>query len=160
VKLADYAANFDSVWVDFSKGLGCPVGAVLAGNKDFIDRAWRYKHLFGGAMRQSGILAGGCIYALDHHVERLRDDHENAKLLAKGLAQIDGIELITPQPETNIVFFRSTNPRVKSADFLQATLKEGVRFSGLATGLRAVTHLDISKSDVEQAIQVVRKIFS
>ncbi len=160
VKMADYASGYDSVWVDFSKGLGCPVGAVLAGSKDFIDRAWRFKHLLGGAMRQSGILAGGCVYALDHHVERLREDHENAKMLAKGFAEIDGIEVTTPRPETNIVFFKIANQRIKSADFLERTLKEGVRFSGLATGLRAVTHLDISRGDVEKAIQVVRRILS
>jgi threonine aldolase len=154
----EFAKECDSVWVDFSKGLGCAVGAVLAGSKDFIANAWRWKHLFGGAMRQSGILAAGCIYALDHHVERLREDHENAKLLARGLAGIDGIHLITPSPQTNIVFVRISDGKMTSTDFVQRALDRGVRFSGLAAGIRAVTHLDISKRDIETALQAVSEI--
>src|SRR3954469_4769683 len=101
----EYAATCDSVWVDLSKGLGCPVGAVLAGSKEFIDRAWRWKHLFGGAMRQSGILPAAGLYALEHNVARLADDHANARLLAEGLTTIRGVRLDPGMPETNIVFF-------------------------------------------------------
>ena len=93
IPAADYAAPFDSVWIDFSKGLGAPVGAVLAGSRDFIHEAWRIKQQIGGAMRQAGIIAAACLYALDHHVERLADDHANARHLAEGLAEIPGIEL-------------------------------------------------------------------
>ena len=102
---ADYAAPFDSLWLDFSKGLGAPVGAVLAGSKAFVHEAWRVKQQIGGAMRQAGIIAAACIYALDHHVERLAEDHANAKALAEGLAEIPGIELDPATVETNIVWF-------------------------------------------------------
>jgi threonine aldolase len=104
VPAAKFAAPCDSVWLDLSKGLGCPVGGVLAGSRAFIDAAWRWKHRLGGAMRQAGILAGAGLYALDHHLGRLADDHENAKLLAERLANIPGVRLEMPI-ETNLVFF-------------------------------------------------------
>ena len=156
----DYAACCDSVWIDLSKGLGCPIGAVLAGTKDFIARTWRWKHLFGGAMRQSGILAAAGIYALENHIERLRDDHDNAKFLAKELATIPGITVDTPEPQTNIVFFHIAPEKMSAADFLKSAQDRGVRFSGLATGLRAVAHLDVSQSDVQEAIAIVRKVLA
>jgi threonine aldolase len=156
----DFAATCNSVWVDLSKGLGCPIGAVLAGTKDFIAKAWRWKHLFGGAMRQSGILAAGGLYALEHHIDRLREDHDNAKLLAIGLSHIDGIQLDTPEPETNIVFFHIASGGITNADFVKHALELGVRFSGLATGIRAVTHLDITRPDIEKALNVVRVILN
>src|SRR6202035_4157796 len=99
----DMAAGWDSAWIDFSKGLGAPVGAVIAGSRDFIDEVWRWKQRLGGSMRQAGICAAACTYALDHHVERLAEDHANARALARGLAQIAGIEV--QEPETNLVFF-------------------------------------------------------
>ena len=153
---SEYAKTCDSVWIDLSKGLGCPIGAVLAGMREFIDKAWRWKHLFGGAMRQSGILAAAGVYALKHQVERLAEDHANARLLAEGLGSIKGISLDTPTPETNIVFFHVADGRMSNADFQKRALERGVRFSGLATGLRAVTHLDVTQEDVEKAIDVVR----
>jgi threonine aldolase len=158
VSPAEFAADCDSIWVDFSKGLGCPVGAVLAGSKAFIDAAWRWKHLLGGAMRQSGILAAAGLYALKHNIDRLRDDHDNAQLLARGLGDIDGIALQNPSPQTNIVFFRLSSSRITAAAFLQQAQDRGVRFSGLATGLRAVTHLDVSRADIEHALDIVRSI--
>ena len=94
----DFAAPFDSVWLDFSKGLGAPVGAALAGSREFIQRAWRWKHQFGGAMRQAGISAAGAVYALEHQVERLAEDHANARLLADGLAGIEGIAISAENP--------------------------------------------------------------
>ncbi len=102
---ADYAAPFDTAWIDFTKGLGAPVGAALAGSRELIDEAWRYKQMLGGAMRQSGIVAAGCLYALDHHVERLADDHANARQLAHGLAALDGVQLDPETVQTNIVIF-------------------------------------------------------
>ena len=97
------AAGWDSAWIDFTKGLGAPIGAVMAGSRDFIDEVWRWKQRLGGSMRQAGICAAACVYALDHHVDRLADDHANARALARGLSQIDGHDV--QQPETNLVFF-------------------------------------------------------
>jgi threonine aldolase len=154
----DYAATLDSVWIDLSKGLGCPVGAVLAGSKDFIARAWRFKHLFGGAMRQSGILAAAGIYALENNVLRLREDHDNARLLAQGLASIKKIEVETTAPPTNIVFFNIAAGGISPADFHGRTQAAGVRFSGAGARIRAVTHLDISRQDVERAVGIVRDV--
>ena len=117
VPAADFAACVDSVWIDFTKGLGAPIGAVLAGSKGFIQAARRFKQLFGGAMRQAGIAAAGCLYALDHHVERLADDHANARRLATGLAEIPGITLRTPEPETNMIFFAVDDLKMTAAEF-------------------------------------------
>src|SRR6202162_1094465 len=99
----DMAEGWDSAWIDFSKGLGAPVGAAIAGSRDFIDEVWRWKQRLGGSMRQAGICAAACVHALDHHVDRLTDDHANARALARGLAQIKGMEV--QPPETNLVFF-------------------------------------------------------
>ncbi len=93
-----YASEFDTAWIDFTKGLGAPVGAVLAGSSELMDEAWRWKQMMGGAFRQSGIVAAGCLHALDHHVERLADDHENARVLADGLGAL-GLEVVTPGDE-------------------------------------------------------------
>jgi threonine aldolase len=160
ISARDYAASFDSVWIDLSKGLGCPVGAVLSGTKQFIATAWRWKHCFGGAMRQSGILAAAGVYALENHIERLAEDHANAKLLARGLSDVPGVRVDTPEPETNIVFFGVDSQRISSGDFLQKCLDRGVRFSAMAVGMRAVTYLNIRKGDVENALQVVGDVLS
>ena len=103
VSAADYASGFDTAWIDFTKGLGAPVGACLAGSRELIEEAWRYKHMLGGAMRQSGILAAAGLYALEHHVERLADDHENARRLAAALAEVPGLTVDPDAVETNIV---------------------------------------------------------
>ena len=159
ISARDYAAMCDSVWIDMSKGLGCPVGAVLAGTKEFIDRAWRWKHAFGGAMRQSGILAAAGLYALGHHVQRLADDHANARRLAEGLSAIPGVRLDPPAiPETNIVFFDTTGAGISPADFVPRLLKVGVRMGHISRRLRAVTHLDVSRKDIERAIEIVRSV--
>jgi threonine aldolase len=147
----------DTVWIDFTKGLGAPIGAVLAGSKEFIEKARYFKHLFGGAMRQAGIAAAGCIYALDHNIERLARDHENAVLLGEGLARIQGIELITPTPETNMVFFKISDSGMRNVDFLSRLNELRVRMGAVGNGIRAVTHLDISASDVESAIEAVAR---
>src|ERR1700730_3505234 len=97
------AKGWDSAWIDFSKGLGAPIGGAIAGSRDFIDDVWRWKQRLGGAMRHAGICAAACVYALDYHVDRLADDHANARALARGLSQIAGIDV--QQPETNLVFF-------------------------------------------------------
>jgi threonine aldolase len=160
ISAREYAQPCDSVWIDLSKGLGCPVGAVLAGNKDFIARAWRYKHLFGGAMRQSGILAAAGVYAMEHHVERLRDDHANATLLAEGLSGMKGVRVENPQPQTNIVFFDIAELGMPGQDFHAKTQSAGVRMWGSGTRMRAVTHLDVSRQDIERALQMVKSVLS
>ena len=151
-----YAAPFDTAWLDFTKGLGAPVGAVLAGSRELIDEAWRWKQLLGGAMRQSGILAAGCLYALDHHVERLAEDHEHARLLAGGLAVLPGVSIDPASVETNIVIFA-----VEDAPALVAALAAEVELSALdARRVRAVTHLDVSRADVERALAAIRAAVS
>src|SRR6202521_3471572 len=114
----DMAAGWDSAWIDFSKGLGAPVGAVIAGSGDFIDEVWRWKQRLGGSMRQAGICAAACSFALEHHVDRLAEDHANARALARGLAQIQGIEV--QEPETNLVFFRPDGAGITATDMVAA----------------------------------------
>jgi threonine aldolase len=158
ISAREYAQPMDSVWIDLSKGLGCPVGAVLAGSKDFIARAWRFKHLFGGAMRQSGILAAAGIYALEHHIERLKDDHANATLLAQGLADIRGVRVENPLPQTNIVFFHIAESGLSGEDFQTRTQTAGVRLWQSGTRIRAVTHLDIARADIERAVGILKSV--
>lgn len=150
-----YAAEADSVWIDLSKGLGCPVGAVLAGSQAFVDRARRYKHLFGGAMRQAGIIAAAGVYALEHHVGRLADDHANARRLAEGLSGVPRVRLLDPV-ETNVVFFHVDG--FAPADFARAAHDRGVRFSAVGGAVRAVTHLDVSADEIDRAIAIVREL--
>jgi threonine aldolase len=145
---AEFAGGFDSVWLDFTKGLGAPVGAVLAGSADLIDEAWRFKQQMGGAFRQSGIVAAGCLYALDHHVERLAEDHENARVLADGLAEL-GCEVIPP--ETNIVIFSAPH------GFVDRMSARGVELSGTPDGrVRAVTHLDVDRAGIDAALEAAK----
>jgi len=152
-----YSIAFDSVWIDFTKGLGAPVGAALAGSREFIQEAWRWKHQFGGAMRQAGIIAAGALYALEHHVERLAEDHENARLLAEGLGDVSGIEV---EPvETNLVFFDVSGLRVTAEAFNALLAQRGLRVSILGrTRARAVTHLDVSREQVLEALNIIRTV--
>lgn len=163
VSAREYAARFDSVWIDFSKGLGAPIGACLAGSREFIDRAWVIKQRLGGAMRQAGIVAAGALYALDHHVERLAEDHAHARRLAQGLAALPGILLDAGSIETNIVFFQVDRDRLgyDAAEFSRRLLARGVRIGPFdATTLRAVTHLDVSAGDIEQAISAAAEVLA
>jgi threonine aldolase len=162
VPARDYCKHFDTCWIDLSKGLGCPVGAVLAGSRDFIEQAWRFKHLFGGAMRQAGIVAAAGVHALEHHVERLAEDHAKAKRLAQGLSQLEGIAVDVDAVETNIVMFDIAATGVPRAEFLARLAPHGVRFSPLMqpTVLRAVTHLDIPPDGPEKAIAAVRSVLA
>src|SRR5204863_523736 len=154
VRASDYAGGFDTAWIDFTKGLGAPVGAVLAGSLGAIDEAWRWKQMLGGALRQSGILAAGCLYALDHHVERLADDHEHARVLADGLAELPGVAIDPATVETNIVIFE-----VRDAPGLVAQVAERVELQALdAHHVRAVTHLDLEREDVEKALAAVGEV--
>jgi threonine aldolase len=150
-----WAEPVDAVWIDFSKGLGAPGGAAIGGSVDFIASANRFKYLYGGAMRQSGILAAAAIYALDNNVERLADDHSNAARLAEGLIAL-GLDVVEPQ--SNMVFI--TAPNAMSADaFADAIHGEGVRVSAMSdTMVRMVTHLDVSAEDVETAVEAVARV--
>ena len=155
VPAADLAAPFDTVTLCLSKGLGAPVGAILAGDAALIKGpARRWKHVFGGAMRQAGIIAAAGLYALCHHVDDLRTDHENARLLAEGLAAIPGVTLCPP-PETNIVFFDVAGTGLTGDTARERLLAAGVRASGFpgSTRLRFVTHRDVSRADTERAIE-------
>jgi threonine aldolase len=154
-----YAEPFDSVWIDLSKGLGCPVGAVLAGSCEFIKDARRLKHLFGGAMRQAGIIAAAGVYALQHHVERLAEDHAHAKILAQALAELPTVHLSPADVETNIVIFDVSATGRSATGVAEQLQKEGVRVSDAGrTKLRAVTHLDVSRQDITRTIDVFRSV--
>ena len=156
VPAAEQAAGYDSVWLDFTKGLGAPMGAVLCGSADFIDRAWLWKQRLGGALRQGGIAAAGCLYALDHHVARLTEDHANARALAAGMAEIPG--LTVEPPETNLVFFDTAGTGMRAADFATRLAAQGVLVSVVeGTRARACLHLDVSAAQVTEAITAMRR---
>lgn len=157
VEARRFAAPFDSVWIDLSKGLGCPVGAVLAGSGAFIEEAWRIKQRMGGAMRQAGIIAAAGLYALDHNVERLAEDHENARRFARGIAAIPGIEIDPERVETNIVLFRLANRATSAPEFAARLKQAGLWISVIGETLRVVTHLDVSREDIDAAIGIVRE---
>jgi threonine aldolase len=161
IPAATYAGYADSVWLDLSKGLGAPVGAVLMGDRAFIERARLLKHLFGGAMRQAGIIAAAGVYALRHHVDRLAEDHANAKLLAEGLAATPGIMLAFDSVDTNIVFFDISGTGLTPDALERGINQRGVRFGAnydFTTLIRGVTHLDVSRADVETAVAAVREV--
>jgi len=151
------AQNFDSVSVCFSKGLGAPVGSALCGSREFIARAHRIRKMAGGGMRQAGVLAAAAAHALDHHIDRLADDHALAQRLAAGLAGIDGVQV--EPPHTNIVFVDLTGPaRDKSAGLLPHLAAQGIQATGLYR-LRFVTHLDVDAAGVDRAVAAIRQYF-
>jgi threonine aldolase len=159
VPAQEWAALFDSAWIDFTKGLGAPVGAAIAGTRDFIAEAWRLKQQMGGAMRQAGIIAAGGIYALRHHVKRLAEDHANARRLAEGLAALPGVSLDPATIETNLVFFDVTGA-VDAPQAVTGLLARGIRMGALGPRtIRAVTHLDVSAADVDKTLAAAREIF-
>lgn len=154
IPAAEMVAQYDSVWLDFTKGLGAPLGAVLAGSEEFIGEAWRWKQRLGGSMRQAGICAAACLYALDHNIDRLADDHANARALARGLAQIPGFAV--EEPETNLVFFDPRGAGITVADLSEALRLQGIQISGLGGRMRACTHLDVTAPMIEEAIAAIR----
>jgi threonine aldolase len=155
IDAATWAAPVDTIWVDFTKGLAAPTGAVLAGPDDVMERAWLLKHRFGGAMRQAGIVAAGCLHALDHHVDRLADDHANAARLAEGLAEI-GLD-VTP-PETNLVYADPRPVGLDATAFAAAMAEHGVEISTLGVRNRLCTHLDVSAGDIQSALDAARRV--
>jgi threonine aldolase len=155
----DWAQPFDTAWIDFTKGLGAPVGAAIAGSRSFIAEAWRSKQQMGGAMRQAGIIAAGGVYALRHHVKRLAEDHANAKRLAEGLAALPGIKLDPASVETNLVFFDLTGS-LDASTAVERLLAHGVRRGALGPRtIRAVTHLDVSAAGIDKALAAARTVF-
>lgn len=155
----DYAQYFDSCTLCLSKGLGAPVGSLVIGSKDFIARAHRFRKQFGGGMRQAGILAAAGIYALEHNVERLAEDHLNAKRLAQGIAEIDGLDVDVNAVETNILFFHVRKPGLTVPMLLDRMRAEGVLMGGTGPHtIRAVSHLDVSKDGIDRAVEVLRKL--
>ena len=161
ITAADYARGFDSVWIDFSKGLGAPGGAVLAGPRDFINEANRWKLRIGGAMRQSGIIAAACLYALDNNVERLAEDHANAKRLADGIAAIDGLRVDAAAVETNLVYFDVTATGSDAEKLCAELMQRGVRMGPMGPRtVRAVTHLDVDASGIDAAVAALGDVLA
>ncbi len=156
ISARDMSEGWDSVWIDFSKGLGAPIGAVMAGSHQFIDEVWRWKQRLGGSMRQSGVCAAACVYALDHNIDRLADDHANARALARGLSQINGIEV--QQPETNLVFFDPAGSGVSGTKMVSELRQRGVLLAVMDGRIRACIHLDISAGMIEETLGLMREI--
>ncbi len=154
VATQEMVAECDSVWLDFTKGLGAPLGAVLCGSAEFIDEAWRWKQRLGGSLRQAGICAAACVFALDHNIVRLAEDHANARALARGLGQIPG--LAVEEPETNLVFF-DTRAIGLTADALADRVRlHGVMLSTVGPyRVRACTHLDVDAEAISLAVRVI-----
>jgi threonine aldolase len=149
-------APWDSVWIDFSKGLGAPLGAVMAGTHTFIDEVWRWKQRLGGSLRQAGICAAACHYALDHNVDRLAEDHGNASALAAGLSRIPGIAV--QLPETNLVFFDVSGAGMTNEQLAAALRRRGVLISIMGGRLRGCTHLDITTALIAETLDIIGDI--
>ena len=155
----EWAKPFDTVSVCFSKGLGAPVGSALAGPKDLIAHGRRVRKLFGGAMRQVGYLAAACLYGLDRNVERLAEDHANAKLIAAAVAEVPGFELLPPEVETNLVWFEVSSPWGSARDVANRLKEQGVLVAALGRNVvRAVTHLDATREQCKLAADAIRNL--
>ncbi len=157
VPVKELTQDFDSVMFCFSKGLGAPVGSMLVGSREFIEEARVVRKRLGGGMRQVGILAAACRYALEHHVERLQEDHEHARMLAQALQELPGVRVV--EPETNIVICTLT--KMKAAEFTRRLEEKGVRALAISERtVRMVTHLDVGREDIERAIETIREVLA
>jgi threonine aldolase len=155
----DYARHVDAVGVCLSKGLGCPVGSMLAGTREFIAEARRLRKVLGGGMRQIGYLAAAGIYALEHNIERLAEDHQNARILADGIRQMKGLKLIYDPPQTNMVYFDVVPPH-RGSELSRLLRQEGILIDAPdGTPFRAVTHLGVSRAGIERTVQALRTHF-
>jgi threonine aldolase len=153
-----YGAIADTLWIDFTKGLGAPFGAVLAGSDEFIEQARRFKHMLGGAMRQAGVMAAACLVSLDQGLAPLRDDHAKAQQLAKGLLAIPGIE-IHHAVETNIIVAKVEGTGMDAASIQSALQSHGVRGGVFGTGtMRFITHRDVSMRDIERFVEIMAAV--
>jgi threonine aldolase len=160
VSAADYAAHADTVSVCLSKGLGAPVGSLIAGPEAIVERLRRLRRMYGGGMRQAGILAAAGLYALEHHIARLKVDHDHAKRLARGLHKIDGIAIKTDEVESNIVIFELTDGR-KAGEVTHALSAKGVRVNAVGPhSIRAVTHLDVSTDAIDRALEAFQEVLT
>ena len=156
VSLSDWAQHFDTVSVCFSKGLGAPVGSALAGPAELIREARRHRKAFGGGMRQAGIIAAGALYGLEHHVERLAEDHEHAQILANAIRTADGLELRPEEVDTNIVIFRVDPALVTAVGFTAALKDRGVGCLSVGKDLvRLVTHLDVTREQIMRGAEII-----
>ncbi len=155
VPAAEMVAGYDTVWLDFTKGLGAPLGAVLCGSEAFIGAAWRWKQRMGGALRQGGICAAACLYALDHNIDRLADDHANARALARLLGQVPGLHV--PMPQTNLVYIDTTASGIDATELARRAAGQGVLVSVMGPHrARACTHLDVTAAQIDEAATVIR----
>jgi len=157
ISVSDYASMHDSAWLAFTKGLGCPVGAVLAGSRDFIREAWQFKRMFGGAMRQTGVLTGMCLYALDHHVERLSEDHARAKRIETFLSGCKLFSRVLPV-ETNIVLAEiATDAGFTAQELRDFLAKKNVQVMAVGRDrLRMITHLDVDDVSVDRLFEAIQ----
>jgi threonine aldolase len=159
VDVAELAAPFDSVQFCFSKGLAAPVGSAIVGSKEFIEQARRNRKIVGGGMRQAGAIAAAAIVALEQMVDRLADDHANAKRLAEGLAEIPGVDIDPSTVQTNIVIFGLRNPKIAIADVTSGLAAEGIQMNAISpTQFRAVTHYGIERDDIDKTLVAFRKV--
>lgn len=157
----EYAKYFDSVSVCFSKGLGAPIGSIIIAGEEFIEQARKYRKVFGGGMRQAGILAAAALYALDHNIDRLKDDHEKASAFARGLSSLKQIAIDMEEVQTNMIFVDITKTGKTQSEILNLLKTKGIlltpeRFSSL----RAVMHIDVSAKDVDEAVSIFHNLFS
>lgn len=157
IPAATYADGFDSVWIDLSKGLGCPVGAVLAGTKAFVTEAWRWKYRLGGAMRQSGVLAAAGLYALDNHMDQLAEDNANAARLHAAIADAPGLAFDETACQSNILCFSVAGLGIAATAFAEACLVEGVRVRAIGREqIRATASLEVDRAGIDRAAAVIR----
>ena len=154
-----WTQHFDTVSVCFSKGLGAPVGSALAGPRELIEAGHRYRKVLGGGMRQAGVIAAGALYALEHHIDRLAEDHANAVRLAEGIKRIERLQLAGDSVDTNMLFFRVDPALGTAAQFEEKIKRHGLLMLATAPEtIRAVTHLDVSAADVDRAIEILQKV--
>lgn len=159
--LEDLAAPFDTVSVCFSKGLGAPVGSAVAGDEATMARVFRFRKMFGGAMRQSGMLAGACLHAIDHHIDRLAEDHAHAKRLATAISEMAPLTIDPGSVETNILFFHVDPEWGPASDLIEAMDARGVRAIASAPDqIRMVTHLDVTRPMIDRAIEIIGECLS
>ena len=159
IPVKDYAVHFDSMSCCFSKALGAPVGSIISGTKDFIKEAYRVRKAWGGGMRQAGVLAAACLYALQNNIERLAEDHEKARMLAKAIDENPNLEIDIESVQTNILIFKPLKITVEDA--LNRCKTEGLLVSvGKVDSLRSITHLDVSFEEINKAIEILNKVFS
>lgn len=159
ISARDWSQHFDTVSVCFSKGLGAPVGSALAGSKEHIKKARRVRKLFGGGMRQAGIIAAGALYALDHHVDRLAEDHANAKKLGDAVGTIEGLKLVGEAVDTNLVIFHVDPKLGTAAEFCEKLKAAGLLMLAIgARQVRAATHLDVDAADTQRACEILAEV--